>query len=101
MNLYYLIDKNQIQAEQINLSALPSGFRKATMNMALTTLVCESAFAAIPLIAKENVAVIVATHFGEVLSTSVPKPGISMVNTVASASIDFNLFSKISLKDPQ
>ncbi len=64
-----LIAKYKLDSKEINLEILPVAYRKATMNMALTTLACEKLLTAAAEILKEDIAFVVGTHFGEVDST--------------------------------
>ncbi|HRO68606.1 MAG TPA: beta-ketoacyl synthase chain length factor [Pseudobdellovibrionaceae bacterium] len=64
-----LVAEAVCEAKDVRLDELDARFRKATMNMALTTLCARKVLERIPDIPKEQISLLVGTHFGEIEST--------------------------------
>jgi hypothetical protein len=65
-----LLAENVLDARQIDLNSLDPAYRRATLNMALTTLNCEQLLKMLPAtVSKDQISFVVGTHFGEVSTT--------------------------------
>ncbi|UYL09607.1 beta-ketoacyl synthase chain length factor [Bdellovibrio sp. SKB1291214] len=65
-----LIAESSLRTRDISMDSLDPSYRRATLNMALTTLTAEKVLQQLPAgISKDQVSFVVATHFGEVSST--------------------------------
>ena len=62
----YLVAESIVKPDKIDLSQLDAKYRKATMNMVLSSIACENVLQSIPDVARNEISVIFATHFGEV-----------------------------------
>ena len=90
--------ETHLKAKDVKTEDLPAAFRKASLNMALSSLVCEKAIQSISNVPRENVAFILATHFGEIESsleflktyyeTQMPRP-ILFQNSLHNSTLGF------------
>jgi 3-oxoacyl-(acyl-carrier-protein) synthase len=65
-----LLAEKTLHTTDVNLDSLDPSYRRATMNMALTTLTAEDVLKKLPEgTSRADVSFVVATHFGEVHST--------------------------------
>lgn len=93
-----LIFETHLNSADVNLEALSPAFRKASLNMVMGSLVCEKVIQQIPLVPKDQVALVLATHFGEVDSsleflriyheTQMPRP-ILFQNSLHNSTLGF------------
>lgn len=65
-----LLAESSLRTHDVNMDSLDPSYRRATLNMALTTLTAEKVLQQLPTgVSREDVSFVVATHFGEVNST--------------------------------
>jgi hypothetical protein len=69
MNSFPLIAQAHITTQDVDLSSLDPAFRRATPNMCLATMACQKVLETIPQVPKEQISVILGTHFGEINSS--------------------------------
>lgn len=76
-----LVAEAALETRDVRLDELDARFRKASLNMALTTLCTQSVLEKIPRIPKERISFVVGTHFGEIESTLEFLIGVHESNT--------------------
>ncbi len=94
-----LLAEKTLQTSDVDMDSLDPSYRRATMNMALTTLTAEDVLKKLPAgVTRADVSFVVATHFGEVNSTleflntyhetQVPRP-ILFQNSLHNSTLGF------------
>lgn len=65
-----LLAEDTLRSADVDMDSLDPSYRRATMNMALTTLTAQNVLKNLPEgVSKSDISFVVATHFGEVNST--------------------------------
>lgn len=95
----HLVAESLVLPNEIDVNQLDAKYRKATMNMILSSKACENVLQSVPGVPKNDISVIFATHFGEVESsldflssysqTKTPSP-ILFQNSLHNSSLGFS-----------